>query len=997
MDSMALIEHDAAPHRLRDGGLIDRGRGVAFRYNSVSLAGYKGDTLASALLAHGFRSIGRSFKYHRPRGILSAGSDEPNGLVTLGHGAFQTPNTKCTTVELIEGLEAQSQNCWPSQGFDLLSLNSLLSPLLVAGFYYKTFMWPASFWERVYEPLIRRAAGLGKASGLPDGDRYDHANAFCDLLVVGSGPAALAAALVAGRSGARVMLCEEDFALGGRLLSERCEVAGLPGHVWVAGAAAEMRAMPNVVLKPQTAVFSVFDTGVHGAIETMPERDRASGGARQRLWRVVSKRTILASGALERGLVFENNDRPGVILASALRSYLNRYAVAPGSSFAVVTNNDDGWRTAYDLLRLGRQLAAVVDTRDEVSDVVCAGVPGDVRVVLGGHVERALGRSELRGIEVNGPSGIERISCDVLAMSGGWSPNLGLTCHLGARPLWDEGRTMFVPDQRPDGMGIAGAVTGNLSLSNALTSGQRAAATACEQLGFSVAAAEPLHADDESSDCSAFWHVGGNAAKAFVDFQNDVTARDIALSAIEGFTSIEHLKRYTTLGMATDQGKTSNVNGLALLGRFTSRPIGQVGTTTFRPPYVPVAIGAFAGPHRSKEFRPTRKTPSHQFSEERGAIFVEAGQWLRAQYYPLPSDRDWLTAVSREVTTVREKVGFCDVSTLGKIEIQGSDAGEFLDRLYINMFSTLPVGRARYGIMLREDGFCLDDGTTSRLAENRYLMTTTTANAARVFQHMHFCHQVLWPNLDVQFVSATESWAQFSVAGPRARDTLRPLVDAPFAIENEAFPYMAVADLSVCGGVPARLYRLSFSGELAYEVAVPTAYGDALARVLMAAGAPFGICPYGTEALGVMRIEKGHVAGNELDGRTTAHDLGLGRMMSTKKDFIGRVLSKRPGLRDPSRPSLVGLRPINTSARFRAGAHLTPRGVPAVAENDQGVVTSVAFSPSLGHWIGLGLLTQGAWRRGERICAADPLRRSSVEVEVCSPVFIDPEGAKLRA
>jgi sarcosine oxidase subunit alpha len=995
MESMVPIEHDEAPHRLRGGGLIDRGCRVAFRFNSSSLTGYKGDTLASALLAGGFRSIGRSFKYHRPRGILSAGSDEPNGLVTLGHGALQTPNTKCTTVELVEGLEAHSQNCWPSPGFDLLSLNSLFSPLLIAGFYYKTFMWPASFWERVYEPLIRRAAGLGKASGLPDGDHYDHANAFCDLLIVGSGPAALAAALVAGRSGARVVLCEEDFALGGRLLSERAEVAGVPGHVWAGRAVAEMRAMPNVVLKPRTVVFGAFDTGVHGAIETMSEQARAR--VRQRLWRIVSRRTILASGAHERGFVFANNDRPGVMLASALRSYLNRYAVAPGLRFAVFTNNDDGWRTAYDLLHHGRQLAAVVDTRDGVSEAVRKAVPREVHVVLGGRVERALGRSELHGIEVNGPRGIERISCDALAMSGGWSPNLGLTCHLGARPRWDENRAMFVPDQLPDGMDIAGAVTGNLSLANGLASGQRAAAGACEQLGFSLSATEPLCADDERSGCGAFWHVGGSAAKAFVDFQNDVTARDVELSAIEGFTSVEHLKRYTTLGMATDQGKTSNINGLALLGRFTRRPIEQVGTTTFRPPYVPVAIGAFAGHHRGKQLRPTRKTPSHQFSQERGAVFVEAGQWLRAQYYPLPGDRDWLDAVSREVTTVREKVGFCDVSTLGKIEIRGGDAAAFLDRLYINTFSTLPVGRARYGIMLREDGFCLDDGTTSRLAEDRYLMTTTTANATRVFQHMHFCHQVLWPALDVQFVSATESWAQFSLAGPRARDTLCPLVDAPFDIGNEAFPYMAVAELSVCGGVPARLYRLSFSGELAYEIAVPTSHGDALARVLMAAGAPFGICPYGTEALGVMRVEKGHVAGNELDGRTTAYDLGLGRMMSTKKDFIGRVLSERPGLKDPSRPSLVGLRPTNTSERFRAGAHLVPRGLPAVAENDQGVVTSVAFSPSLGHWIGLGLLTHGAKRQGERICAADPLRRSSVEVEVCGPTFIDLEGAKLRA
>jgi sarcosine oxidase subunit alpha len=505
---------------------------------------------------------------------------------------------------------------------------------------------------------------------------------------------------------------------------------------------------------------------------------------------------------------------------------------------------------------------------------------------------------------------------------------------------------------------------------------------------------EKFEVTDSFYSIAPCFHIPGSRQKAFVDFQNDVTADDITLSAREGFTSVEHLKRYTTLGMATDQGKTSNLNGLAILAKVTGRDIPETGITTYRPPHVPVAIGAFAGTHRAKDFRPARLTPSHNWAKEQGAIFVETGPWLRAQYFPRSGEADWLATVNREVQTVRTAVGFCDVSTLGKIEIHGADAGQFLDRLYINTFSTLAVGKARYGVMLREDGFVLDDGTTSRVSNECYFMTTTTANAGRVFQHMKFCHQILWPDLDVQFVSATDEWAQFSVAGPRARDTLREIVEGD--ISNEALPYMGVVETTVCGGVAARLYRLSFSGELAYEIGVPARYGESLARTLMQTGKKYGIAPYGTEALGVMRIEKGHVAGNEIDGRTTATDLGFVKMMSKKKDYIGRVLAERPALQAAERMLFVGLRPLDKQKRLRAGSHLIPKGEQAIAKNDEGVVTSVAFSPSLGHWIGLGLLKSGATRLGERIRAADPLRGSDLIVEVCNPCFIDIEGARLR-
>jgi len=517
-----------------------------------------------------------------------------------------------------------------------------------------------------------------------------------------------------------------------------------------------------------------------------------------------------------------------------------------------------------------------------------------------------------------------------------------------------------------------------------------------QDLGFKPAAYKLPKADDETFAVQPYWHVAGAAQKAFVDFQNDVTAADVSLAEREGFRSVEHLKRYTTLGMATDQGRTANVLGLALMATLTGRSIRETGSTTHRPPYTPVAIGAFAGHHRGKKFRPIRRTPSHAWAEAQGAVFLETGAWLRAQYFSRPGETDWLQTVSREVRAVRGSVGFCDVSTLGKIELQGADVGKFLDRLYINTFSTLPVGRARYGMMLREDGFALDDGTVSRLADNQFLMTTTTANAGRVFQHMHFCHQVLWPKLDVQFVSVTDQWAQFSIAGPNARKVLLTFVDRQFDIGNDAFPYMAARELTVCGGVTARLYRISFSGELAYEIGVPARYGDAMARLLMEAGAPFGITPYGTEALGIMRIEKGHVAGNELDGRTTARDLGLGRMMSMKKDYIGRVLGGRAALTDPGRMSIAGYKPVDRTQRFHAGAHIVPVGAPHTAASDQGVMTSVAFSPSLDHWIGLGLIQRGLERLGERVVAVDPVRHNTVEIEICPPCFLDPKGERLR-
>jgi methylglutamate dehydrogenase subunit C len=987
----------AQPFRLGTGGLIDRSRVLLGRFDGRAIAGHAGDTLASALLAGGTRLIGRSFKYHRPRGTLTAGSEEPNALVELRTGARREPNTKATTVELYDGLEAASQNRWPSLALDLRALGSLLGPVLVAGFYYKTFMWPARFWELVYEPLIRRAAGLGRAALESDPDHYEHAYAFCDVLVIGSGPAGLAAALAAARAGARVILCDEDFRFGGRLLSERCEVDQMPGSAWAAQAIGELSGMPNVRLLPRTTIFGVYDGGTYGALERVSDHLPVPPPhqPRQRLWHMVAKRAVLAAGAIERPIVFGDNDRPGIMLASAMRTYVNRFAVAPGRRVAIFTNNDDGWRSAADLARAGVEVAAVIDSRPGAAARARTS-DRNIRIVTGGAVVAVNGGQGLRAITVRGPAGAETIAVDALGVSGGWNPVVNLTCHHGGRPRWEDALAAFVPDSLPKGLAVAGAANGTMTLGACLAEGDRVGQLAAEDAGHSARAAPPPRADDEAYAIAPLWHIGDSRGKAFVDFQNDVTAADVALAGREGFRSVEHLKRYTTLGMATDQGKTANVNGLAVMAAATGRSIAETGTTMFRSPYTPVAIGAFAGHHRGKEFRPFRLTPSHAWAREQGAVFVEAGPWLRAQYYPRPGERDWLETVTREVADTRAKVGFCDVSTLGKIELQGPDAAAFLDRLYINTFSTLAIGRARYGLMLREDGFVMDDGTTSRLAEDRFFVTTTTASAGRVFQHMEFCHQVLWPELDVQFTSVSDQWAQFSVAGPRSREVLAAIIGPGFDLSNEAFPYMAAAELMLAAGMPARIYRLSFSGEMAYEIAVPARYGDSLVRALMRAGAPFGIAPYGTEALGVMRIEKGHVAGNEIDGRTTARDLGLGKMMSGKKDYIGRVMAGRSALLDPERPSFIGFRPVDKAARLSAGAHFIARGVPATAAADEGVMTSVAFSPSLGHWIGLGLLRRGPERVGEIVRSYDPVRHRDTEVEVCAPHFVDPQGARLR-
>lgn len=974
-----------------NGGLIDRSKKLRFTFDGKAFEGFQGDTLASALLANDVRLMGRSFKYHRPRGVFSAGSEEPNALVELRSGARKEPNTRATVIELYDGLVANSQNRWPSLKFDALAINDLASDFLTAGFYYKTFMWPRAFWEKLYEPMIRNAAGLGRLAMQADPDQYDKGFLHCDVLVIGGGAAGLAAALTAARSGAQVILADEDHRLGGRLLAETDLLDGQPATAWLAKTEAELASLPNLRILRRTTVWGTFDHGVYGAVEKVADHVAVPGAhqVRQTLWRITSKRAILAAGATERHIPFQNNDRPGVMLAGALRAYANRWAVSPAEQVAVFTNNDDGHYTALDLIAKGVKIAGVIDTRNGARS------QGEYRTFAGASVIGTNGRLGLTSVTVSHNGTTDTLSCGALGVSGGWNPNVQLASHQRGRPEWDQAAQAFLPGSiLPPGLSIAGAANGKGSVGEALLSGAQTAQAVLADLGVNASLPALPQAETRALHLEPYWHVAGKG-RAWVDLQNDVTVKDIKLAHQENMTPVEHLKRWTTLGMATDQGKTSNVTALAVMAELTGKSIPQTGTTIFRPPYTPVSLAVLGGGDTGANFRPRRLTPSHVWAKANGAVFVEVGQWMRAQYFVQAGETHWRQSVDREVLATRKGVGICDVTTLGKVDVQGADAAEFLDRLYANAMKSLKVGMTRYGLMLREDGHAYDDGTCARLAEDHYVVTTTTAQAGGVYRHMEFARQCLWPELDVQLISTTDAWAQFSVAGPNARKLLERIVDG-FDLSNEAFPFMACANLTICGGQRARLFRISFSGELAYEIAVPARYGNALMARLNELGKDLGVVTYGTEALGVMRIEKGHAAGPELNGQTTAQMLGMGRMVSTKKDAIGAVMSRREGLVKETRV-LVGLQPVDPAGLVVSGSHLFTAGAAQNTQTDEGWITSAIYSPHVGSMIGLGFLTNGDKRMGEVITAANPIQGQECALRVVSAHFVDPDGERVRA
>ena len=1001
---------NAARYRLFAGGRIDRERPVRFRFDGKRYTGFAGDTVASALLAHGVHLVGRSFKYHRPRGILSAGAEEPNALLQVGTGAYTLPNQRATQVEVYEGLSAASQNCWPSLRFDAGALGNLFSPLLPAGFYYKTFMWPPSFWLRHYEPLIRRAAGLGRSPSAPDPDRYDKVHVHCEVLVVGAGAAGIAAALAAGRTGARVILADEQSEPGGWLLGSKTRIDDAPATEWIASSLRKLRAMDEVTVLPRTTVTGYYDHNYLVALERvgdhLPPGTDASR-SRQRLWKIRARQVVLASGAHERPLVFRHNDRPGIMLAGAARQYVNRYAVRPGESAVVATNNDRAYAAALDLSDCGMDVC-VVDVRARPPEAMAAALEQRGIEVFAGHaVVSAHGRSRVRGVTVapldaaktGYTAAPRRLPCDLVAMSGGLNPTVHLFSQSRGRIVYSPDRGCFVPGESVQAARSAGSANGTFPLSYCLSEGREAGKAAAAAAGFRKRGGLPSpRVEGEREEPAEMWWVspplrpGAAPSKHFVDFQNDVSAADIALAAREGYRSVEHVKRYTTTGMGTDQGKTSNANAIAIIGQTLGVDASQVGVTTFRPPYTPLTFGALAGRDIGPLADPVRTTPMHDWHVAQGARFEDVGQWKRPWYYP-ETGESMQDAVNRECLATRNAIGILDATTLGKIDIQGRDAAEFLDRIYTNGFRKLPVGRCRYGLMCGEDGMVFDDGVSARLGENHFLMSTTTGGAARVLAWLEEWAQTEWPELEVYFNSVTEQYAVAAIAGPFARALLSEVAGGA-DLGPESLPFMSWCDAQVAG-IPARIMRVSFTGESSFEISVGADFGLYLWTTLMRRGARYGITPFGTDAMHVLRAEKGFIiAGQDSDGTVTPDDLGLGKMVSRHKDFIGkRSLARADTIRE-DRKQLVGLLTTNPGTVLPEGAQIVDRVRPQPPMRMIGHVTSSYYSANLGCSIALALLREGRRRHGEQVVL--PLARRTVSATVTAPVFFDPGGERTR-
>ena len=971
--------------RLPEGGRIDRTRPLRFRFDGKEYQGFMGDTLASALLANGVRIAGRSFKYHRPRGVMGAGVEEPAVLMEL-EGDQASGNRPATTVPLTEGLVARSVNAWPSARLDLGAVNQLFARLIPAGFYYKTFKWP--HWH-LYEPSIRRAAGLAAAPKEPPKGAYEARHDHADLLIAGAGPAGLIAALVAGRAGARVMIVDEGTEAGGALLSRRLTLGGQPAIDWVAAAVAELSAMENVTHLQNATVWAYREHNLMMVHERAPANPSLLG----RNWRVRAGQVITATGAIERMMVFEGNDRPGVMLASAAQAYVNRWAVRPGWRAVVFTNNDSAYAAAADMAQAGIDIAAIVDSRDTVPDHASALVP-DIAVLAGHAVTSVTGGRRVCAASVVPVAGgaARRLDCDLLAVSGGWNPAVHLYSQSRSKIVWDDRIASFAPGAPAQAVRAAGAANGAMVLGRALEDGAAQARAALAGIGMEVEATDVPEAGDTPYSVAPFWTAPGAGAKAFLDIQNDVTVADIELALREGYSNIEHVKRYTTGGMGIDQGKTGNVNIIGAVAERQGMTPDQVGVTTFRPPYTPVEFGAIAGRRAGPVVLPYRHTPLTRWHKDHGAVMYEAGaRWRRPGYYPRPGE-SFQDTVNREARCVREGVGIYDGAPLGKYEIKGKDAGAFLDWIYTNVFSTLKMGEGRYGLMLSDDGLILDDGVTFRLGECRFFMSTSTGNADAVGQHMEKLLQIERPDWRVMITNVTGQWANATICGPKAREVLRAM-GSDIDLTPDAFPFMALRDGTVAG-LPARIARVSFTGELSFEVNVRPRDLPALWQAAMEAGAPFGIAPIGSEANHVLRVEKGFLSlGHEVDGTADPHDLGMAWVISKKKaDFLGkRSVELRRATGRPRR-ELVGIRPLDSGRQVPEGAPLTPGGR---KEATEGFVTACVWSVVENRWLGLALLMDGRARIGGR--AHVRLPDVGIEVELCAPVFHDPKGERLRS
>jgi len=1002
-------------NRLQAGGRIDRSKPMNFEYNGIRYPGFAGDTLASAMLANNVDIVARSFKYSRPRGIIAAGADEPNAIMQLGATeATQVPNVRATQQELFDGLVVASTNGWPSTDNDMMSyIGKVGGRMMPPGFYYKTFMFPQSLWD-TYEKCIRKAAGMGRSPVENDPDIYDHMHHHADVMIVGAGPAGLSAALAAGRTGAQVILADEQAEFGGMLLHTGETIDDKPAAYWVESAVAELRGMDNVMLLPRSTVNGYHDHNFLTIHERRTDHlaDLApKGQVRQRMHRVRAGWVVLATGAIERPLVYGHNDVPGCMLASAVSTYIKRYAVVPGNELVLMTTNDRGYQAAFDWHDAGRKVVAIVDTRaNPTGEYVAAAEQRGLKVISGSAVIEVGGSKRVSGVTIASIDGngdrvtgnVRKLGCDTVASAGGWSPAVHLSCHTGSRPEWRDDVQAFVPGKTVQKQLTAGAVNGSYSLNACLEEGRQGGALAAANAGFGDQSDVLLGASTTTEMAEGptmtLFHVPhtkptSRAPKQFVDYQTDVTAAGIEVATREGYESIEHVKRYTAMGFGTDQGKLGNINGMAIAAKSMNKSIPETGTTVFRPNYTPIAFGAIAGRHCGELFDPKRYTAMHRWHLENGAEFEDVGQWKRPWYFP-QSGESMQDALNRECKATRESVGILDASTLGKIDIQGKDVREFLGRVYTNAWAKLAVGKCRYGLMCGEDGMVFDDGVTSCLADNHFVMTTTTGGAPRVLEWLELYHQTEWPELEVYFNTVTDQWTTMTISGPNSRKLLAELTD-DIDLDGETFKFMDWREGAVAG-IPARVFRISFTGELSYEINVQANYGMQVWEKLFEAGAKYNLTPYGTETMHILRAEKGFIiTGQDTDGSVTPMDLGMDWCVSNNKAFsyIGKRGMARADCLKANRKQMVGLKTKDAKV-------VIPEGSQAVADPNQlipmtmlGHVTSSYYSVCLDRSIAMGFVRGGLERMGETIYYPQS-DGSVIEAEICSPIFLDPKGAR---